>query len=296
MKSKMTTKKRLIIILSIIAFIITSVIIARAVVSNIVTKKIKEARARPIGIIAIKVDRTSFFEKIETFGTAIANRTFSIRIKKSELISSINFDEYPSVKKGDIIAKLNSQTIVAPFNGKVGKREITPGILGGDESITATLDDIEILKVDIKVPENYLGILKKGLKIEASSSAFDEKFTGSIQTISSRVDPTTRSILVQAKIKNPAQKIIPGMLLNISLIFNETDSLGIPEEALVIQGSDKFVYVIEGKKLKKQAVSIGKRNFGKVEILSGLDEGQAILAEGTNKARPGKKVKIIKYR
>lgn len=292
----MKTKKKLIIILSIIAFIITSIIIARAVVSNIVKKKIQEARSQPIGVIAIKVNRTNFFEKLETFGTAIANRTFSIRIKKEELISSINFDEYPSIKKGDVIAKLNSQTIYAPFNGKVGKREITPGILGGDDSIIATLDDIEILKVDIKVPENYLGILKQGLKIEASSSAFNEKFTGNIQTISSRVDPTTRSILVQAKIDNPTQKLIPGMLLNISLIFNETNSLGIPEEALVIQGSDKFVYVIDNNQLKKQAVSTGKRNFGKVEILSGLDEDQIILAEGTNKARPGKKVKIISYR
>lgn len=292
----MKTKKKLIIILSIIAFIITSIIIARAVVSNIVKKKIQEARSQPIGVIAIKVNRTNFFEKLETFGTAIANRTFSIRIKKEELISSINFDEYPSIKKGDVIAKLNSQTIYAPFNGKVGKREITPGILGGDDSIIATLDDIEILKVDIKVPENYLGILKQGLKIEASSSAFNEKFTGNIQTISSRVDPTTRSILVQAKIDNPTQKLIPGMLLNISLIFNETNSLGIPEEALVIQGSDKFVYVIDNNQLKKQAVSTGKRNFGKVEILSGLNEDQIILAEGTNKARPGKKVKIISYR
>lgn len=292
----MKTKKKLIIILSIIAFIITSIIIARAVVSNIVKKKIQEARSQPIGVIAIKVNRTNFFEKLETFGTAIANRTFSIRIKKEELISSINFDEYPSIKKGDVIAKLNSQTIYAPFNGKVGKREITPGILGGDDSIIATLDDIEILKVDIKVPENYLGILKQGLKIEASSSAFNEKFTGNIQTISSRVDPTTRSILVQAKIDNPTQKLIPGMLLNISLIFNETNSLGIPEEALIIQGSDKFVYVIDNNQLKKQAVSTGKRNFGKVEILSGLNEDQIILAEGTNKARPGKKVKIISYR
>ena len=65
---------------------------------------------------------------------------------------------------------------------------------------------------------------------------------------------------------------------------------------MVIQGSDKFVYVIENNQLKKQAVSTGKRNFGKVEILSGLNEDKIILAEGTNKARPGKKVKIISYR
>jgi len=291
----MNTKKKLIIILSIVAVVITSVIIGRAVIANIVKDKIKEARAKPVGVIAAKVNFSNFFDKLETFGTAIANQTFSIRIKKEELISSINFDEYPSVKKGDVIAKLNDQIIVAPFNGKVGKREITPGILGGDDSIIATLDDIETLKIDIKIPENYLGVLKKGLKIEASSSAFEETFTGQLETISSRVDPTTRSILVQAKINNESEKLIPGMLLNISLIFNETNSLSIPEEALVIQGNDKFVYLIENNKIKKNSVTIGKRNFGKIEILSGLNEGNTILAEGTNKVRPGSNIKITKY-
>ena len=291
----MSTKKKLIIILSIVAVVITSVIIGRAVIANIVKDKIKEARDRPVGVIAAKVNFSNFFDKLETFGTAIANQTFSIRIKKEELISSINFDEYPSVKKGDVIAKLNDQIIVAPFNGKVGKREITPGILGGDDSIIATLDDIETLKIDIKIPENYLGVLKKGLKIKASSSAFEETFTGQLETISSRVDPTTRSILVQAKINNESEKLIPGMLLNISMIFNETNSLSIPEQALVIQGNDKFVYLIENNKIKKNSVTIGKRNFGKIEILSGLNEGNTILAEGTNKVRPGSNIKITKY-
>ena len=85
------------------------------------------------------------------------------------------------------------------------------------------------------------------------------------------------------------------MLLNISLIFNETNSLSIPEEALVIQGNDKFVYLIENNKIKKNSVTIGKRNFGKIEILSGLNEGNTILAEGTNKVRPGSNIKITKY-
>ena len=293
--AKVTAKKKLTIILSLIAFVITSIIIGRAVVANIIEKKIAEAKSAPVGVIAIKVKYSNFFDKLETFGTAIANQTFSIRIKKEELISSVNFDDYPSVKKGQIIATLNDRIIEAPFNGKVGKREITPGILGGDDSIIATLDDIQTLKVDIKVPENFLGMLKKDLKVEASSTAFKEVFNGKLETISSRVDPTTRSILVQAKINNQSERLIPGMLLNIDLIFNETNSLSIPEQALVIQGNDKFVYLIEENKIKKNSVTIGKRNFGKIEILSGLAQDDVILAEGTNKVRPGSKIKITEY-
>ena len=293
--AKVTAKKKLTIILSLIAFVIASIIIGRAVIANIIEKKIAEAKSASVGVIATKVKYSNFFDKLETFGTAIANQTFSIRIKKEELISSVNFDDYPSVKKGQIIASLNDRIIEAPFNGKVGKREITPGILGGDDSIIATLDDIQTLKVDIKVPENFLGVLKKDLKVEASSTAFKEVFNGKLETISSRVDPTTRSILVQAKINNQSEKLIPGMLLNIDLIFNETNSLSIPEQALVIQGNDKFVYLIEENKIKKNSVTIGKRNFGKIEILSGLAQDDVILAEGTNKVRPGSKIKITEY-
>ena len=291
----MKSKNKLILILTLIALVIIGVIAGRAYMASIVKKKIIEAKSRPVGVIATKVKKSNFYEKLETFGTAIANQSYSIRIKKSELIKSINFDKYPSVKKGQTIAELTTQTIIAPFDGKVGKREITPGILGGDDSIIATLDDIKKLKVDIKVPENYLGILKTGLRIEAKSSAFQETFSGSVETISSRVDPTTRSILVQVAIDNKQEKLIPGMLLDIILVFNENVSLGVPEEALIIQGDSKFVYRIKDNKIVRAQVKIGKRNFGKVEILSGLIEDETILAEGTNKVRPNSKIKITKY-
>ncbi|MEK9716832.1 MAG: efflux RND transporter periplasmic adaptor subunit [Pelagibacteraceae bacterium] len=291
----MKSKNKLILILSLIALVIIGVIAGRAYMASIVKKKIIEAKSRPVGVIATKVKKSNFYEKLETFGTAIANQSYSIRIKKSELIKSINFDKYPSVKKGQTIAELTTETIIAPFDGKVGKREITPGILGGDDSIIATLDDIKKLKVDVKVPENYLGILKTGLRIEAKSSAFQETFSGSVETISSRVDPTTRSILVQVAIDNKQEKLIPGMLLDIILVFNENVSLGVPEEALIIQGDSKFVYRIKDNKIVRAQVKIGKRNFGKVEILSGLIEDETILAEGTNKVRPNSKIKITKY-
>jgi len=291
----MKSKNKLILILGLIALVIVGVIAGRAYMASIVKKKIIEAKSRPVGVIATKVKKSNFYEKLETFGTAIANQSYSIRIKKSELIKSINFDKYPSIKKGQTIAELTTETIIAPFDGKVGKREITPGILGGDDSIIATLDDIKKLKVDVKVPENYLGILKTGLRIEAKSSAFQETFSGSVETISSRVDPTTRSILVQVAIDNKQEKLIPGMLLDIILIFNENVSLGVPEEALIIQGDSKFVYRIKDNKIARAQVKIGKRNFGKVEILSGLIEDETILAEGTNKVRPNSKIKITKY-
>ena len=291
----MKTKTKIIIFLSVVTIILAAIIGGRAIIAQKISVKIAESKKAPVGVIATKVKYSQFYNQIESFGTAISNQSYSIRIKKDNLVSSVNFDSYPYVKKGTVIASLvNNEKIIAPFDGRIGKREITPGILGGENSIIANLDDIKFLKLDIKLPENYLGVIKQGLKVEVSTDAFPKIFKGIIETISSRVDPTTRSILVQAKIQNENEELIPGMLLNAKVIFNEKQSLGVPEEALLIQGDDKYIYKINNNEIAQAKVAIGRRNFGKVEILSGLNENDLILAEGTNKVRPKSKVKIVK--
>ena len=290
----MKTKNKIIVFLSIFFLIIASIIIGRAFINSKIDDAIKKARNRPIEVVSYTVKESDFYQSIETFGTAIANKSFSIRIKKENIIKSIDFNKQQIIKKGTIIASLKDRNIIAPFEGRLGKREITPGILGNNNSIIATLDDSTKLKVDIKLPENYVGILKNGLKVQATSDAFNKIFTGEIKTVSSRVDPTSRSILAQIEILNPNLELIPGILLNIKVIYDERDSISIPEESLIIQGDNKFVYLIDNNILKRKNVKVGLRNFGKVEILSGLEIGDNIVAEGTNKVRNKAKVKIKK--
>ena len=290
----MKTKNKIIVFLSIFFLIIASIIIGRAFINSKIDDAIKKARNRPIEVVSYTVKESDFYQSIETFGTAIANKSFSIRIKKENIIKSIDFNKQQIIKKGTIIASLKDRNIIAPFDGRLGKREITPGILGNNNSIIATLDDSTKLKVDVKLPENYVGILKNGLKVQATSDAFNKIFTGEVKTVSSRVDPTSRSILAQIEILNPNLELIPGILLNIKVIYDERDSMSIPEESLIIQGDNKFVYLIDNNVLKRKNVKIGLRNFGKVEILSGLEIGDNIVAEGTNKVRNKAKVKIKK--
>lgn len=288
----MNTSKKIIIAVSIITFLVVAIIAGRMILNNVIQKKINETK--PTEVVAQEVKKTEFYEKIETFGTALANQSFSIRIKKSELISSLEFDKNLMVQKNQLIAQLKNEKIIAPFSGRLGIREITPGILGGEDSIIATLDDIENIKLDIKVPESYSNILKKNLKIKATSESFNETFFGNLDVISSRVDPTTRSILVQAKIKNNNYKIIPGMLINIEIIFNEKESIGVPEESIIQQGTRTVVYkVIEDKSVSLTEVKTGIRNFGKVEILSGLSAGDKIVTEGVSKIRDKAQIKLI---
>ena len=288
----MNTSKKIIIAVSIITFLVVAIIAGRMILNNVIQKKINETK--PTEVVAQEVKKTEYYEKIETFGTALANQSFSIRIKKSELISSLEFDKNLMVQKNQLIAQLKNEKIIAPFSGRLGIREITPGILGGEDSIIATLDDIENIKLDIKVPESYSNILKRNLKIKATSESFNETFFGNLDVISSRVDPTTRSILVQAKIKNNNYKIIPGMLINIEIIFNEKESIGVPEESIIQQGTRTVVYkVIEDKSVSLTEVKTGIRNFGKVEILSGLSAGDKIVTEGVSKIRDKAQIKLI---
>ncbi len=288
----MNTSKKIIIAVSIITFLVVVIIAGRMILNNVIQKKINETK--PTEVVALEVKKTEFYEKIETFGTAIANQSFSIRIKRTELISSLEFDKNLMVQKNQLIAQLKNEKIIAPFSGRLGIREITPGILGGEDSIIATLDDIENIKLDIKVPESYSSILKRNLKIKATSESLNETFFGNLDVISSRVDPTTRSILVQAKIKNNNYKIIPGMLINIEIIFNEKESIGVPEESIIQQGTRTVVYkVIDDKTVSLTEVKTGIRNFGKVEILSGLTAGDKIVTEGVSKIRDKAQIKLI---
>ena len=138
-----------------------------------------------------------------------------------------------------------------------------------------------------------MSILKSGLKAEVTSSAYKKVFKGKIGTISSRIDPSTRSILSRIIVDNSDFEIIPGQLMTVKIIYNETNQIGVPESAVTIQGNTAFVYVINDDAAEKTNIKIGKRNFGKVSVLSGLNEGDIVIAEGVSKVRDKVKVKIV---
>tara|TARA_Y100000389_G_scaffold82085_1_gene78683 strand:- start:175 stop:1044 length:870 start_codon:yes stop_codon:yes gene_type:complete len=253
----------------------------------------KKFSVRPApGVIVNTVEKSLFYKSIETFGTAIAQNSKVYRVQASEVEGKINI-ENRFVKKGEVILTLkDGEQLIADFAGKLGKREIAQGVLGS-ESLIITLDDLKRIVIDIKVPENYVGVLKTGLKAEVTSSAYKKIFNGKIETISSRIDPSTRSILSRIVVDNSDSEIIPGQLMTVKIIYDEIDQIGVPESAVTIQGNTAFVYTVDNDVVEKRNIEIGKRNFGKVSVLSGLNEGEVVIAEGVSKVRDKAKVKII---
>jgi membrane fusion protein (multidrug efflux system) len=289
----MKTTSKIKTILIIIFIIIFSIIAARHFVGLHFKKKFSVRP--PPGVIVKTVEKSTFYKSIETFGTAIAQNSKTYRIKKNEIKGKLDV-EGRFVKVGEVIAILkNDELVVAEIDGRLGKREIAQGVLGTD-SLIITLDDLKKIVIDIKVPENFVGILKSGLKAEISSTAFDINFTGNIGSVSSRVDPSTRSILARVIVDNSKFKIIPGQLLTVKIIYDEIQRIGVPERSVTIQGKTAFVYVVNGETVTKTNIQIGKRNFGKVSVLDGVSLGDQIVVEGVSKVRDKSKIKIIKQK
>ena len=275
----------------IIFFVIVFAVIAARYFIGLHFKKKFSVRPAP-GVITTVVEKSLFYNSIETFGTAIAQNSKTYRITRTNIDGELNVDNR-FVKKDEVITKLLDGTeIKADFEGKLGTREIAQGVLGSN-SLIITLDDLKKIVIDIKVPENYVSVLKPGLKTEITNSAFEKVFEGKVESVSSRIDPSTRSILARILVDNSEFKIIPGQLMTVKVIYNETDQIGIPESAVTIQGDTAFVFIVNNDTAEQKNIKIGKRNFGKVSVLSGLSEGDVVISEGVSKVRNKTKIKVI---
>ena len=254
--------------------------------------KQKFGKRSPPGVVVQIVTEKKFSQTTESYCTALSSKTNSFKVKKSELLEPIKFQE--KVKKGDVIAKLQNKTITAPFAGIIGRRGISSSSLG-TESIIVTLDDAEKILCDLQIPEVFAAVLKKGLKVNAKFLAYKNKlYNGIIISHASRVNSQTRSILARAQINNKDFEILPGSLLDIEIFYNEKEALSVADTSIIFEDEKKFVYkILENNKIEKTEVVTGIRKKGNLEILEGLSASDRIVKEGLSRLSNGMIVKPI---
>jgi len=288
----MKRSTKIITIVTTFFLIIAIVITARTMIGNHFKKKF--SKRPPPGIIVTNVINEQFSEKLETFGTAISNKSKTFKIRKDDVQGQFNLKN--EVKKGDLILNLKSGNILAPFDGILGYTGLTEDIFISDNIFIITLDDNSTIYSDIKVPESYAPFIKKGLPVEAKVSSYKNKiFTGEIDFISSRINADTRSLLSRVKINNNNLDLLSGSLLEITVKFNLRNSLSVPDTSIMMEGEKSYIYIVSDENItNKVEVKIGSRENGKVEIISGINEGDQIVAEGLKKVRPRGKIKPIK--
>ena len=275
----------------IIFFIIVATVIGGRTAMGIYFKK-KFGTRPPPGVIVELVSEKKFNQTIESYCTALSSKTTSFKIKKSDLLEPIKFQE--KVKKGGVVAKLQNKTITAPFTGTIGTRGISSSILGTD-SIMVTLDDANRILCDLQIPEVFAAVLKKNLKVNARFLAYKNKlYNGKIVSHASRIDAQTRSILARAQINNENLEILPGSLLDIEVFYNNEEALSVADTSIIFEDEKKFVYkVLDNNKIQKTEVVTGIRKDGNLQVLEGLSANDRVIKEGLSRLSDGMLVRPI---
>jgi len=271
--------------------------------SNIVTAvHFRDGQRIRAGQVLVELDSAQARAELAEAEAARADSASQVKRSKellaTRVLSEAQFEQLEATLKANEArvasaqARLEDTVIRAPFTGRVGLRRVSVGSLVNPGTVITTLDDISVIKVDFAVPENFLAGLREGLKVTATAAAFSgREFTGTVSGVDSRVDPVSRSVIVRAVVPNPDGALKPGMFLNVRLARDARDALLIPEGALVPEQSRQFVFVVEDGRAVRREVHIGRRQPGRVEIVAGLEPGERVVVEGTQKVRDGSAVR-----
>lgn len=190
-------------------------------------------------------------------------------------------------------ARMADRVIRAPFAGLLGLRAVSLGAQVSPGTLITTLDDIRPIKLDFSVPETFLPVLRVDATIRARSVAYpDRRFEGRVARISPRVDPVTRSVAIRAELPNEAGLLRPGMLFTVDLVRDRRRGLMVPESALVPRGERQYLFRVTDGRAEQVEVALGARRPGVVEIVSGVDAGDAVVVEGSLRLRSGAEVTI----
>ena len=191
-------------------------------------------------------------------------------------------------------ARLAKMEIRAPFSGVIGLRQVSVGDYVKDGQDMVNLEAIEALKVDFKVPEVFLRQVQVGQSMQLTLDAVPGRtYEGKVLAINPLVDAAGRSVVIRAQIRNTNATLRPGMFARVRLITDaKADTLVVPEQALVPQGEDQFVFKVVDGRAQRTRVEIGQRREGKVEIVRGVAANDMVVTAGHLKIRDGTVVKL----
>ena len=191
-------------------------------------------------------------------------------------------------------ARLAKTEIKAPFGGMIGLRVVSVGDYVKEGADVVNLEAIDPLKVDFRVPEIYLSQVQVGQTLNVALDALPGKtYDGKVIAVNPLIDAAGGSIVIRAQVRNSDTALRPGMFARVTLITrDEKDALVIPEQAIVPQGDEQFVFRVVDGKVARVKVDIGQRRDSHVEVLKGLTRDDVVVTAGQLKLRDGMPVTI----
>ncbi len=282
-----------------------SVIIRPEIDGRIVALHFQEGQAVAAGARLVSIDSTEYEAQ------AAAQRA-DLKTEEQRLARTKDLYEQKFISKDALdvqvgnVARLKAhvdeaesrtaKTIIrAPFAGILGLRQVSPGAYVKAGNDIVRLENVSSIKVDFRIPENYLSKIRPNQEIAVKLDAYPgEDFKGRVYAVEPVVDERTRTIAMRARIPNKGFKLKPGMFVRVAVTLdNRPNAVIIPEEAIWPQGKSSFVYrVIDGKAALTK-VEIGNRSPGSVEILKGLAANDMVITDGQMKLKDGAPVSVI---
>ena len=240
-------------------------------------------------------------KKYRALSTLESSESIEITSKFNGVIDSINFEEGSNIEKGSALYSIISSDdigmieISAPFSGIVGLSNANVGDEVSRGSFLTTLDNNNIMKLNLDLPERILLYLTPNLKFSASTDSYpDIEYTGSLNYIDSRINTETRTIKAYALLNNSDNKLRPGILMKVDLFLEQVDNaILVPEESVIALDKKHFVYITDDDKAVIREVEIGIRDNSKIEITRGLTSQDRIIYMGQEKLKNNSLIKVI---
>ncbi|MDH4107640.1 MAG: efflux RND transporter periplasmic adaptor subunit [Gammaproteobacteria bacterium] len=224
----------------------------------------------------------------------------SLSLRPTQAISEASLEQLRAAMQVDEAtveaakARLANTYIRAPFDGRVGLRRVSPGGYVDTSTVITTLDDTDPIKLDFSIPEAFLAVVSEGMEIIAHSLVYpDRDFRGIVDSIDTRLDPVSRSVMVRAVISNAEAVLKPGMFMTVDLQQDRGEVVLAPEEAVVPEADRQYLFLVENGVARKREVVLGRRMPGSVVVLEGAGPGAIVVSEGTQKLRDGMPVEVV---
>jgi HlyD family secretion protein len=191
--------------------------------------------------------------------------------------------------------RLQNTTITVPFSGEITHKYVDAGALVSPSTPLVTLVHTETLKVMANVLEKDISLVKLGMKVRIQTEAFpDRSFDGRIIRMNSALDTATRTLQTEIHIPNAGKMLRPGMFAKIEIaLSNRIGTLTIPKVALVEDGKDRVVFVVENNQALRKSILTGIEQDETVEVLQGLREGDRIVTKGQGSLKDHSVVRVI---
>jgi len=282
-----------------------SVVIRPEIAGRVVGLHFQEGQVVAKGAKLVTLDPAEY--RAQLAGTSADARTEAMRFERAKELLDKNFisKEALDVAQGNMeraVAKrqqdealLAKTTIMAPFSGIVGLRQISPGayVRAGDDIVR--LENVSSVKVDFRVPEAYLSKLKTNQEVALKTDAFpNETFKGRIFALEPGVDEKTRTVVARALVPNQQNKLRAGMFARVSVLLEtRAHAILVPEQAIWPQGLDTFVYRVVDGKASLTKIELGVRRPGEVEVLKGLSAADMVVTDGQMKLKDGAPVTVL---